>query len=154
MRVGGSPPRQTLQRLRSVYRRVRPPLSLDFKVHRGQQPDKVLHIPGPNSDVHDLHHDSLRGLHEQQFGEDPAPEEELILCLRISIHINLVLNMLCCEGCNLETETTLTAVLFVDQLASQRANILTKYAQKHLKNIATNHDKYSHQKTSRDNKEN
>lgn len=62
--------------------------------------------------------------------------------------------MLCCEGCNLETETTLTAVLFVDQLASQRANILTKYAQKHLKNIATNHDKYSRQKTSRDNKEN
>jgi uncharacterized membrane protein (DUF106 family) len=38
--------------------------------------------------------------------------------------------MLCCQECTLETDATLTTVLFIDQLAVKRQQTLTQYAQK------------------------
>ena len=43
--------------------------------------------------------------------------------------------MLCCRDCNIETESALTAVLYIDQLSQQRQNLLQRYAHKHLKNM-------------------
>ena len=43
--------------------------------------------------------------------------------------------MLCCKECPLETENTLTTVLFIDQLAHQRSHTLQNYAHKHLRKM-------------------
>jgi len=53
---------------------------------------------------------------------------------KISIKITEQI-MLCCQDCTLETDATLTTVLFIDQMSAQRQQIMTQYAHKHMKNI-------------------
>lgn len=48
--------------------------------------------------------------------------------------------MLCCNECNIETESALTAVLYIDQLSQQRNNFLQRYAHKHLRNMRLHHN--------------
>lgn len=69
---GGAAARPALQRLRRLHQPVRPPLSLDFEVHRGRQPHPVLRVPGVDAHLPHLHHRRLRGLHELQPHQDPA----------------------------------------------------------------------------------
>lgn len=70
--------------------------------------------------------------------------------------------MLCCRDCPLETDATLTTVLFVDQIAQQRTHALQHYAEKHLKKMMARkemremqgNNKHERSRESRGNKEN
>jgi hypothetical protein len=69
---GGASECASLSGLQRVHNAVRPPLSLDFQMHRGEQPDPFLHFPGLDSVLYDLHYCGVRGVHEQQSGQHQA----------------------------------------------------------------------------------
>ena len=55
--------------------------------------------------------------------------------------------MFCCRDCHMETDSTFTTVLFIDQLSQQRTHTLQNYAEKNLKKMQRKKDKPQKRKT-------